>query len=267
MFEDEAGPPAPQPPEDELRRIVAAFDGYLGYLGELEPWEHVGSDTAPWGRAKVCRVRPGRVLHVIGASEMAEALRDLLSTGAVVGWQLHPMAATRTPLDHYLPQFKQISQRQGGARGYKQLEQTGFAFGEEVAACPDSVLLATRNIGDRALATIRRIIGGPPSAGTELAERIDMTAGAPTSPMEGDEPVSTQSRADLFSAASQARYPDLVRGLAGSAVPVAALGKIAEALNGEELPTADSLVLLLLETAGQRHLLQLYRATHTEPQS
>jgi hypothetical protein len=91
------------PPEDEVRRIAAAFDEYRSLS---ERWETAGSSTSRWGSARVCRVRPGRVLHVVGASEMAESLRDLLSRGEVVGWALQPMAETRTPLDHFLPQFR-----------------------------------------------------------------------------------------------------------------------------------------------------------------
>jgi hypothetical protein len=78
--------PVKQPtPEEEIRRIAAEFEGY-----HSEPFERAGFQGSRWGLAHVCRVRPGRVLHVIGASEMAETLRQLLAEGAVVGWTLQP---------------------------------------------------------------------------------------------------------------------------------------------------------------------------------
>lgn len=48
-------------------------------------------------RARVCRVRPGRVLHVVGDSELAEQRREIYRSGEVQGWSLQPMAPTQTP--------------------------------------------------------------------------------------------------------------------------------------------------------------------------
>jgi hypothetical protein len=54
-----------------------------------------GGQCCP-GRCR--RYRPGRLLHVIGASEMAEPLRHLYGSGGVTCWTLQPMRETRTPL-------------------------------------------------------------------------------------------------------------------------------------------------------------------------
>ncbi|UKD50772.1 hypothetical protein L3Q65_00310 (plasmid) [Amycolatopsis sp. FU40] len=247
---DSSSPPAPQPaPEDEARRIGAHFDRV-----QPHPWETAGSDVSPWGQARVCRVGTGRVLHVVGASEMAERLRDLYSAGAIVGWQLQPMDQSRTPLEEYESEFAAIGKQDGGSRGYHQLRQAGFAFGEEVAACPDEALLKIRNIGQATLDKIRRIVGGPPAPSTRA-----------TAPDHHREPTAPgQILNGRLSASTLARYPDLVRGLAASGMPASALETIAQSLEREAVPPADQLVTLLLETAGQTRLLDMYRATHQE---
>jgi hypothetical protein len=68
------------------------------------------------------------------------------------------------------------------------------------------------------------------------------------------------------SPAARARYPQLVDELAASRVPDAALQKIAGSLSDEPLPPADPTVDLLLDTAGLRRALAVYRATHTTDQ-
>ncbi|MET9260469.1 hypothetical protein [Amycolatopsis sp. NPDC004079] len=243
---------APQPaPEDEARRIGAHFDRAQPY-----PWEPAGSDASPWGRAWVCRVGAGRVLHVVGASEMAERLRDLYGSGAVVGWQLQPMAQSRTPLEDYEAEFAAAGQQDGGNRGYGQLRRAGFAFGEEIAACPDDALLRIRNVGPKTLGKIRRIVGGPP----ELPARV-------AAPVDSPEPMTSASAQLLegrLSASTRARYPELIRGLAASRMPLSAAETIVQSLEREALPPSEPLVALLLETAGQTRLLDIYRATHQD---
>ncbi|UJW36888.1 hypothetical protein L3Q67_45295 (plasmid) [Saccharothrix sp. AJ9571] len=241
------------PPEEEARRIGSVFDGW--HSG-LDPWEWAGSPKGQWGLARVCRVMPQRVLHVIGASAMAERLRELLGTGVVTGWSLQPMPPSRTPLADYHAQFRALPQSEGGVRGFKQLTNAGFAFGEEVAACPDEVLLRERNIGPNTLARIRRIVGGPPPPPEVLATRIDIDANGTSAP------VADPQRLKPFDQLTRTRYPALVRGLAVSAMPASALTAIAHSLAAEALPPAEQLVELLLETAGEHQLLELYRQTH-----
>jgi hypothetical protein len=57
------------PPPEEARRVAAQFD--LPRTSR-DPFITAGSPDSPWGIAKVCQLEPDRVLHVIGASEMAE---------------------------------------------------------------------------------------------------------------------------------------------------------------------------------------------------
>uniref|UniRef100_UPI003F492290 hypothetical protein n=1 Tax=Amycolatopsis sp. CA-096443 TaxID=3239919 RepID=UPI003F492290 len=242
------GSAAEAAPEEEARRIGAHFD-----RAPRHPWEPAGADASPWGLAWVCRVGTGRVLHVVGASEMAERLRSLYGDGTIVGWRLQPMAPSRTPLEDYGAEFGATGQQDGGSRGYHQLRHAGFVFGEEVAACPDEALLKIRNIGPGTLRKIRRIIGGPPAPSARVAAGDDL------------EPVpSGQILGGRLSASTRARYPELVRGLAASHMPPAALDTIARSLDNETPPPPEPLVALLLETAGQARLLDIYRATHPE---
>ncbi|WP_158634405.1 acyltransferase [Amycolatopsis sp. WAC 01375] len=174
-------------PEAEARRIAAEL-GEFQVPGDY-PFAVAGSVTSPWGMARVIRVEPARVLHVIGASEMAEQLRALYGRGAIAGWSLLPLPESRTPLEQYQSAFEAIPQREGGARGHKQLTHAGFAHAEEVAACPDSVLLRIRNIGPSTLTRIRSIVGGPPAEhpGPRIeipAPDADGTSSAPRLPTE-----------------------------------------------------------------------------------
>jgi hypothetical protein len=62
--------------------------------------------------------------------------------------------------------------------------------------------------------------------------------------------------------ATRLRYRDLIHLLAHSRIPLPALDKIADALNAETLPRPDPTVVLLLDTAGEEHLLDYYTQTH-----
>jgi hypothetical protein len=150
-------PDSPATPEQEALRTAAQLrSGYGGI------WDDAGSDTSPWGLARVCRVRPAHIVHVVGASTMAERLRELFASGYVPGWSLQPMPATRTPLHHYFDELVSRGPQPGSRRGFNQLDRHGFVYAEEVAACPDEAMLAIPNIGSAGLARIRAILGGPP---------------------------------------------------------------------------------------------------------
>lgn len=192
------------------------------------------------------------MLHVVGASEMAERLRGLYGSGAVEGWRLQPMASSRTPLESFEAAFDAVGQQYGGNRGYSQLFRAGFVYGEEVVACPDAALLQIRNIGGETLRKIRRIVGGPPDP---------IPAGA--GPVgDRDRVAAARLLSGLLSDSTRARYPELVRGLEGSRMPPEAVEAIAQSLEREALPPTDSMVALLLDTAGEMRLLDIYRATH-----
>ncbi|SFW11916.1 hypothetical protein [Amycolatopsis australiensis] len=248
-----SGVPAVRTPEQEAARIAEAFDFY----DRGEHWEVAGGRRAEdslYGTARVCRVVPGRVLHVVGASAMAEQLRHLYGCGAVTGWTLQPMPETRTLL-HTVQQA--IREASGGTgRGYTQLSRGGFVHTEEVQACPDTAMLGVNNIGPGTLEIIRAVL---PYTGPDPAEAAAEPADAGDGGMAA---VPHAGATGLFSTATRARYPRLVEQLAASRMPEAALTRIAEALNGEPLPPADPMVDLLLDTAGLRRALEIYRATH-----
>jgi hypothetical protein len=251
------GEQAVRTPEQEATRIAEAFD----YYDRGDHWETAGDRLAtdsPFGTARVCRVVPGRVLHVIGASAMAEQLRHLYRSGAVTGWTLQPMPETRTLLHTVQQAIREASGDTG--RGYTQLTRGGFVHTEEVQACPDTAMLGVTNIGPGTLDIIRAVLPytGPDPA--DVAEQADTGTGG-----TGTVPQAARA-AELFSSATRARYPRLVEQLAASRMPDAALTTIADALNGEPLPPADPMVDLLLDTAGLRRALEIYRATHTTDQ-
>jgi hypothetical protein len=58
---------------------------------------HVGWNSS-LGKALVFRAWPGRSMHVVGGTPMAEALRGLIAAGAAPGWELHPVPGGRTAL-------------------------------------------------------------------------------------------------------------------------------------------------------------------------
>src|SRR5690349_6889857 len=92
----------------------AQVDGYVNSLTSDALWiasTFLRSNSPEWltvgdvhscsGRARVRRIRPGRILLVVGDSDMATALRNHFGRGLVPSWSLQPMPETRTPLDEY----------------------------------------------------------------------------------------------------------------------------------------------------------------------
>jgi hypothetical protein len=256
----DAAPPAPAkpvpaggngsvlPPPEEARRVAAQFD--LPRT-RRDPFVTAGAPDSRWGIAKVCQLEPDRVLHVIGASEMAEQLRDEYRSQGVVGWRLAPMADTRTPLHEALLTAQDAASKEL-ATAYNTLHRTGFIYGEEVAACSDEVLRQVRNIGPRVLDALRGVLGAKPDRTPSPAPAVSTDAAA-------------RFLAENLTPAAATRYRDLVSGLAVSTIPDIALGKIVSALNAEPLPPADLMVTLLLDTAGKAELLELYALTHDHP--
>jgi hypothetical protein len=151
-------------PEQEAGRIAEAFDFY----DRGGHWEVAGdrlAEDSPYGTARVCRVVPARVLHVIGASAMAEQLRHLYGCGAVTGWALQPMPETRTLLHTVKRAILQAAD--GLGRGFTQLTRGSFVHTEEVQACPDLAMLGVDNIGPGTVAVIRSVL---PYTGPDPAE-------------------------------------------------------------------------------------------------
>ncbi len=69
-----------------------------------------------------------------------------------------------------------------------------------------------------------------------------------------------------FRPAALARYREFCELLVRSRIPLTAIEKIADSLNAEPVPAADPITLLLLETAGEPELIDLYCRTHVDPQ-
>ena len=155
-----AAQPLPAPPdgscpiesltaEEHLRTVVARLSR------SVELSASAGADSGPLGSVLVFRPWPARSLHVAGESPLAGEFRRLVTAGAVPGWQLHPVAPGRTPLEALAGP---LLRRTGSRRFYNILERQGFACVEEVAATPDECLLQLRNSGPRLIAAVRAVI-------------------------------------------------------------------------------------------------------------
>lgn len=143
------GPAGGQAPEEQLRAVVARLSG------DLERSASAGADYQPLGSVLVFRPWPARSLHVVGQSPLAGEFRRLITSGAVSGWDLHPVPPGRTRLEVLAGP---LLHRTGSRRFYNVLERHGFAYVEEVAATPDECLLELRNSGPRLIAAVRAVI-------------------------------------------------------------------------------------------------------------
>lgn len=151
-------------PGERLRGIAES----LTHAGSLSA--SAGSNYEPGGRALVFRPWPARSLHVVGDSPLAAEFRRLLTAGEVLGWELHPVPAGRTPLHVLAGPLHELS---GSVRFYNLLDREGFAWAEEVAATPDGCLLELRNSGMKFVAAVRQVLadcglGGAPAAAGSL---------------------------------------------------------------------------------------------------
>lgn len=154
-----------QAPEDRLRSVVAQLsEGFNLSASD-------GTARDPLGRVLVFRPRPGRSLHVVGRSPLAEEYRRLLTTGVVPGWTLHPVPPGDTPLDVLVAP---LLRRCGHMRFYNLLEREGFASVEEVAATPDECLLELRNSGPKLITIVRAVISErrPADTGVSAADAV-----------------------------------------------------------------------------------------------
>jgi hypothetical protein len=130
--------------------------------------------------------------------------------------------------------------------------RNGFATLEEAAAVPDTGWLELRNVGTKFLHALHLLVhahtgGAVADVARPAAEAVD------------DRRTHLEQR---LLPATRLRYRDFIHLLAHSRIPLPALDKIADALNAESLPPPDPTVVLLLDTAGEGHLLDYYRQTH-----
>jgi hypothetical protein len=225
-------------PEEALREALREFEDRPYSCYSATAW--VRSDNSTGGRTLVFR-RPGRVVHVIGTSKLAECFRELLREG-VAGWTLHPMPATQTPLE--------VAESTLGRRSYKLLAREGVTTLEDLAAIPDEALMRLRNLGPKSLDAIHQAaaayfeatVAHPSEAGTHADRR---------------EHIDT-----ALSPAHRARNTQLLELLARSSVPLEAVDIILASLEAEPVPLADPMVTLLLRTAGEPELAALYERAH-----
>jgi hypothetical protein len=230
-------------PEEALPRVTVDFarggDG----------WVQVGSGGGLHGEAQVCVVRPGRRLHVVGVSPMAEQLREMLAAGAAPGWALLPVPPGQTPLHEIAGRLRAVS---GAVRIYNLLLREGFATAEEVAATPDGYLLLLNQCGPMMVAAIRQVV-------REMG--LDFPRASRSAPDNATAERVTHVTS-LLAGAQRERYRDFAEMLARSPIPHAVLATIAGSLNGEALPPADPVVCLLLDTEGEAGVAAYYRRTH-----
>jgi hypothetical protein len=231
-------------PEEALLSVVAACA-----CGGRDRWVTAGRSGGRWGHAQVCRVWPGRVLHVVGDSPMALRIRALLADGAAAGWELHPVQAGRTPLSVLA---EPLSAASGSVRYYNILARSDYCSVEELAATPEDCLRQMRQVGAMMAAAIRQVLRDLPdweSQGTA-----------------GD--AVTSRRAFIVARLAgehQVRYREFAGMLARSPLSVAALAKIAGSLSAEAPPPADPQVCQLLAAAGEADLATYYQRTHAQP--
>ncbi len=183
-----------------------------------------------------------RQVHVVGRSWLAHQMRDLLRAGRVAGWKLRELPETKTPVFALFPLLPPTT--------ITALEKCPFTTVEEVAATPDEGFRDLHRLGPKSVAAIRdacahpsvREFTSPPVASPDL----------PDVPLFGDR----------MRPAHQLRYQEFVTGLLHRSLPQNAVDTIIRSIDGEPLPSADPLVLLLLETAGAADLLAYYVNTH-----
>lgn len=107
------------------------------------------------GTVLICRVRPGRALHVTGCGPVAEQIRAAISAGRIPGWSVHPIRDGATPIEGLYEPLRAVC---GSKRLFTPLERCGFATVEEIEATPDESLAQITNIGWRSIPLIRRAI-------------------------------------------------------------------------------------------------------------
>ncbi|WP_041258845.1 DNA-directed RNA polymerase subunit alpha C-terminal domain-containing protein [Pseudofrankia inefficax] len=192
-------------------------------------------------------VRAREVL-VLGQSQFADQVREVLRAGQVPGWGLHELPAERAPVSAL---YALLSVRTANI-----LKRAPFLFAQEVAALPDEVLREFRGLGPRVLAEIRAALADPALANF----RIDLASPESDASSE-DLPEDLASR---LRPEHQARYRDFLRGLAAVGLPAERIEKILGSLDGEPVPAADPVVRDILLYAGADELLDAYDETHDQ---
>jgi hypothetical protein len=233
---------ADEDPAEALPRVAGACAS-----GGPGRWVTAGRPGGRWGAAQVCRVWPGRILHVVGGSPMASRLRELLADSAA-GWEPHQVRAGRTPLSVLAGPLFAVS---GSVRYYNTLARSDFCTVEELAATPEDCLRQITQVGAKMAAAIRQVLrdldwDSPGAAADAVTGRRAFIAAR----LAGEH---------------QVRYREFAGMLARSPLSAAALATIAGSLSAEAAPPADPQVCQLLAAAGEADLATYYQRTHARP--
>jgi len=223
--------------ESLLQLLSSMRHGWPASAVFVERDEITGGDSV-----RLFPTKPRCVL-VVGASPLAEKVRSALMSGRLGGWQLHALPEVQTSIQGLEPRLK--------GRYYNLLMRNEITTVEEAAAIPEEGWLELRNVGRGFVGALAGALAAH-GAGGEVAH-----------PALANE---LEERRKHIEARMQptvlARYRDFCQLLIQSRIPLAAVAKIAETLNAEPVPPADPMAMLLLETAGERHLLDRYLDTH-----
>ncbi|MHB1773406.1 MAG: DNA-directed RNA polymerase subunit alpha C-terminal domain-containing protein [Acidimicrobiales bacterium] len=136
--------------------VDAVIDVALGEIGNYrDEWFVAGAPGSAAGSAEVWSTRSERCLHVVGASAVADRLRERLRSNEAAGWSLRPVPPGATPIRVL---YEALGARSVATRARGVLVRTSFATVEEVAATPDEALLSSTNFGRGSLEAVRRAI-------------------------------------------------------------------------------------------------------------
>ena len=136
--------------------VDVAIDEALGEIGNYrDEWFVASAPGGAAGSAEVWSTRSERCLHVVGASAVADRLRERLRSNEAAGWSLRPVPPGATPIRAL---YDAVNVRGGDARVSTVLARHPFTTVEEVAACPDEALLSFTNFGAKSLKAVRRAI-------------------------------------------------------------------------------------------------------------
>ena len=185
--------------------------------------------------------RPDRRVHLVGAGELGEQLRQLLR-GGVDGWRLHELPATQTPLTDAEPLLR--------PRVAGMLARYGFTTLEEIAAVPDLGLLDIRHFGPKT-----RLVVDAALAAYRLVDDPAIRRRSGSAPTPHQQP-------------AQRRPPGPQRRIAGPARRAATSRSAPWTPSSSPWPRRSSRppiprVLQLLAAAGQPELAAVYARTRT----
>ncbi|CAM3456607.1 DNA-directed RNA polymerase subunit alpha C-terminal domain-containing protein [Tsukamurella hominis] len=136
----------------DVGRKLAGLERYEDQFTVFPPDHYY----APGEQAQLILIRGRNAVHVVGSGALADEIRTQLTTGAIPGYTLHPTPAGHTELRDVAPLFK-AGDPHGTDRTYNVLSKQQFSTFEEIAATPAEHLRSIRNLGERALATIRKV--------------------------------------------------------------------------------------------------------------